>query len=249
VLTKFDNFDSLETQQRAVQLVNDGIENLGAAVSLNLGPHAVISITGDKEEREELVEKYKVEKSRAGISTLKSRLQPIFANLIKQNMPHLKQLVSSRLSETRIQLDKVGRSPKSPSEIVANCIATLKGMQDKLEVEHTEECFVPMKKQIYSVENDITLEFTTSHLKLNSFQCVFFQGQDVFDEVVGNIQSMWNPIMQDYLKKSKDTVLESILCLREDARTKMHGSLISVIYAECKSLDPLNGNNQLVASF
>ena len=63
--------------------------------------------------------------SRAGIVTLKRRLQPLFANLIKQNLPHLKETVSIRLSETETQLEKVGRKPLSALEIMFKCHACL----------------------------------------------------------------------------------------------------------------------------
>ena len=99
VLSKFDNFDTPATRNRAVRLVTDGCD--GTDISphqVNLGPHAVISIAkdgslrsnkdGDNAEQKQLVEEYGVPESRSGIVTLKHRLQPLFANLIKHNLPN-----------------------------------------------------------------------------------------------------------------------------------------------------------------
>jgi hypothetical protein len=250
VLSKFDNFDTPDTRNRAVCLIKEACEEIqtngGVAIPhhLNLGPHAVISIgsdgklradmEGDKTEEKQLMEEYKLPRSRAGIVSLKARLQPLFANLIKQSLPLLKETVSIRLSETEIQLEKVGREEKSPQEIIFQCFECLKEDIAKFEVDLTHNSFLLMKKQIYDTKKEITFDFATSTFKPNSFECILFQGKATFDAKAKDIRDLWQPVVNEYIKSVKENALESIHHLRKDTSTRMYGSLISVIHAECK---------------
>jgi GTPase SAR1 family protein len=88
VLSKFDNFDTHETKNRAVDLVKND------ARSGSFGPHAVISIGSDgklrsnndghQKEKNQLMKEYSIPESRAGIVCLEARLQPLFASLVKK---------------------------------------------------------------------------------------------------------------------------------------------------------------------
>ena len=91
-----------------------------------------------------------------------------------------------------------------------------------------------MKKQVHDVKNSFTFDFATSAFEANSFECILFQGKATFDCVVKNIRALWEPIINDYVKCTKEIALESIHLLRQDKRTKMYDSLISVIHAECE---------------
>ena len=195
VLSKFDNFDTPATRDRAVGLVKDGCDVKTAAPhQVNLGPHAVISIgkdgnlrshkDGDDAEQKQLVSEYGVPEARAGIGSLKLRLQPLFANLIKKNLPKLKEAVSIRLSETDMQLEKLGRDPMSPLEIMFKCHACLLERVEDFEVNLTRASFLPMKKLLYEVKKEITFDFATSDFEINSFECILFQGKATFDNVV-----------------------------------------------------------------
>lgn len=84
VLSKFDNFDSIETKNRAVELIKASVlEGQSIPGQPNLGPHAVISIgkdgslrsdgKGDLDEQIQLINEYGVPESRAGVMPLKGR--------------------------------------------------------------------------------------------------------------------------------------------------------------------------------
>lgn len=210
----------------------------------NLGPHAVISLgkdgklrinkTGHEEEMKQLTEEYKLPQSRAGITTLKERLQPLFANLIKQNLPKLKQSVSNRLDETLKQLESVGKEPPLPIEIMFKCQTCLLDKVEDFQKELTTSSFLPTKQKIFSVKKDITMEFATKNFKLNSFECILFQGKATFDEVTKEIRALWEPILMEYIKDAKDSALNSIHVLRSSNSTAIYASLISIFHAECK---------------
>ena len=248
VLSKFDNFDTDETRLRAVKIIQDGLlrgpgrrEITG---NLNLGPHAIISIgdngklrTGkldDDKERKQLVNEYKVPGDRAGIMTLMDRLQPLFARLIKENLPVLKQNVSANLNKTEHTLEKVGREPLSPNDIVNRCYQVLKEKVEELEKALTKSCFLPMRDEINATKEKVTFEFATSGFETNSFHCVLFQGQRTFEEAVKTIQELWEPILVEFIKKATEVVFESTQCLRTDASTNVYGRLISTIQVERK---------------
>ena len=247
VLSKFDNFDTPDTKKRAVQLIKEGLHGgnaQGIPYQLNLGPHAVISIgkdgalradmEGDVAEEKQLVQEYNVPESRAGILSLKERLQPMFANLIKTSLPALKKNVSDRLNETQFFLNKVGAHPASPLEILSRCHSLLMDHVDEIEKELTSKCFLPMKSEILSVKKNITFDFATSDFEINSFQCVLFQGESKFNQAAIQIRKLWEPIVNKYIKNTREVMLEAHHCLRNEESTKIYGALISAIDAECK---------------
>lgn len=241
-----DNFDTPDTRERAVRMIKEGVEEPSEILThrFNLGPHAVISIgedgqlrvdeEGDNLEKRQLVETYGVPESRAGIIPLKQRLQPLFATLIKRNLPHLKGSVSENLNEAQSHLAKVGEVPLSSVELVFKCHGRLLEEMEAFQVGLTRECFQPMKRQILAVRGDITFDFATSGFEPNSFECILFQGREKFSYVVKRIRELWEPIVAYYVKRTKDFVLESFRVLRQDKATKMYEGLISVIHFECK---------------
>ena len=240
VLSKFDTFDTLDAQRRAVQWINDGLSE----IKVGLGPHAVISIgkdgklrvnsSGDIEEKNQLVREYRVPESRAGILTLKDRLPPIFANLIKRSLPVLKLEVISLSEETRHLLNKVGAHAASPTEAIVRCQERLMNECGNIEFELTNKSFLSMKEKIHAVQNEITFDFASASMRMNSFQCVLFQGKEAFDDAATKIKKLWEPILNEYVKNSKLVVSESVQVLRKDDRTKIFGDLISFLDAKCK---------------
>lgn len=249
VLSKFDNFDTPTTQDRAVQLILDGLSPTSGNVEEvaghpSLGPHAVISIgkkgnlraekQGHMEESKQLTEEYKVPPERAGITTLMERLQPLFAILIQEHLPLLKQKVSDNLNQARSALEKIGREPKSPIEIVNCCHQVLKEKIEELERNLTNNCFLLVKDKIKQTKGEVTLEFATEGFEVNSFHCVLFQGQRTFENAVKKVRELWKPIVDEFLKKATEITCESAHCLRNEPSTKMYGRLISAIQGERK---------------
>jgi GTPase SAR1 family protein len=238
VLSKFDNFDTHETRKRAVDLVKKDSR------SGSFGPHAVISIGSDgklrsnqhghKKEKKQLMEEYSIPESRAGIICLEARLQPLFASLVKKNLPFLKEKATSLLFETHAHLDKVGKEPLSPMDMVFKCHSCLLGAVKALDIDLTERSFLPLKKGICDVHRDSTFDFSTSSFKLNAFECILFQGKEPFDDAAMRIREMWEPIVNDYIKSAKGVALESMHVLTENAATKIYAPMISVIRAECE---------------
>jgi GTPase SAR1 family protein len=241
VLSKFDNFDTLDTQQRAIGLIRNGLDS---PTHLDLGPHAVVSVggdgklrvgnKGDLEERQQLVGTYLLPETRAGVNALKERLQPLFASLIKKNLPILKHNVSSILNQTELKLEKIGMEPASSLQIMQRCVSHLQGRVDNLEKAVAEQCILPMKDRVSGAKEEVTFEFVTANFKINSFHCVVFQGQHEFDEAVRKIKALWKPIIDVYVKHTKEVVSESILCLLEDETMKVYGRLISAMQSECE---------------
>jgi GTPase SAR1 family protein len=241
VLSKFDNFDSPESQQRAIELIRNG---LNSPSPLDLGPHAVVSVgsdsklrvgkEGDLDEQQQLVGTYNLPESRAGVIALKQRLQPLFASLIKKPLPLLKQNVSNTLNQTVAKLEKIGKEPVSPLQIMQRCMRCLHERADDLEKVLSQQCILPMKDQVSKAKEKITFDFVTSTFQINSFLCPVFQGQREFDKAVRDIQALWKPIVDDYVKHTRNIISVSVLCLQEDETIKVYGRLISAIQTECE---------------
>ena len=245
VLSKFDNFDSPETRNRAVKLIKDSaLEGQSMLGQLDLGPHAVISIgkdgllrsdeKGDSDEQNQLIVEYGIPALRAGVLPLKGRLQPLFANLIRKCLPALKKNVANRLNEAQIRLGLVGCQPASPFEILLRCQTLLSDQKDVLEQTLTSACLLPLKKHIRDSQKHITLDFATSTFEVNSFQCILFQGQAQFNRCSFQIKQFWVPIVDAYTKKIRETMLGCTHCLHKDDSTKIFDKLLSQIGAECK---------------
>ena len=105
-------------------------------------------------------------------------------------------------------------------EIMFKCHACLLENVEAFGVNLANDSFLPMKKQVYDVKNSVTFDFATSAFEANSFECILFQGKATFDCVVKNIRALWEPIINDYVKCTKEIALESIHLLRQDKRTK-----------------------------
>ncbi|CAB9504208.1 Interferon-induced GTP-binding protein [Seminavis robusta] len=247
VLSKFDNFDTPDTKQRAVRLIKEGLSldlNGPADVitQLNLGPHAVISIgtdgklrsdrEGDTAEASQLLNQYQVPQSRAGILTLKERLQPLFARLIKQYLPLLKQNASDSLNEAQTYLQKVGEKPVSKNHMVTKCMESLQRRKDELEKKLTDKCLFPLQSMINAVESKLTFEYVTATFQINAFQCVVFQGKNEFDEAVEMVKEIWEPIVHEFIKRCCEVIVDAVQCLRQDEATKIYSKLVSSIQAQ-----------------
>ena len=240
VLTKFDIFDSKEAKDTAVALIR-------SEASSTLGVHAVVCrVEGGREynlsAESKVLSNAQVPLERAGVKGLKDRLPPIYAKLIRSNLPGLKVSIETKLSVAETQLERLGHAPLGQIAMIIECQTALKTKFSAFEQEIT-----PLMKRfqeaIHATEGRITMTWVKSNLKENAFRCPFFQGEDAFLTCLKEMTAMWNPHVGKLINDLEQRLLSSIQYIQTDT------SGVSKLLSECIQ-DKWNVHSKaLVATF
>ena len=213
VLTKFDNFDSEQSKERAVEMVSR-VDTLS--------PHAVIcrpkGEAYDQIKEDTELAQFGLPQERSGVTTLQERLPRLLDDRIRTNLPRLRENILQELNRSIIELERLGSSPPDSTQI-------LHGIQQKLQTKGSgaklEKALSPLLKtfqqELHDTRTQITAELIDEHYVYNVFEPPFYQGRDVFDTVVKiMVTQWWRPII-DQLEKDLQAEL-SKLFLIEDAQ-------------------------------
>ena len=210
VLTKFDNYDTNESIQRALDMINSTKYN-------ELGAHAVICRPNGKEycleAENKVLSKFKIPLERAGISSLRKRLPKLLCNLIETNLPEMKVNISKIINNSNERLNVIGRSDPDINSILSDVQYTLHEQTKNLEIIITK----PMKKfqeQIHNTKDIFNEDLINQYYENDCFKCVFFQGEDTFKKCTElMVNDHWKPFL-DELLKSIEEIIENILDIR-----------------------------------
>ena len=206
ILSKCDFFDSDESKERAILLVNNNSEN-------EYGPHAIISQYGgkdydlDKETNE--LKKLEINKYRAGIATLKKRLPKLLAKLIRTNLPNLKIQINSKLKESKNTLEVIGYEEPNASDILYNVSDHLK--IHICDLEHKVSDYIyKFYEKLRETKEIITDELIELNYKPNAFKSYFFQGEDAYNNCMSEIINKWISIIDELLNSIRTEINISV---------------------------------------
>jgi hypothetical protein len=208
LLTKFDTFDTQDAKNRAIKLVQDGVESCA-----HLGAHAVAcSIQGARYCAAAEAGSFAavgLAGARSGIAALKKRLPPIFAELIECNLDGVRSQVANRLNGAEQTLRQVGNEPADPERILAQCHKLLMDGFKKFE-QNVTPLLKTFKEEIHKTEGKITEEWCGNHFVENAFECPFFSGGDAFTNCLKEIPTMWAPVLSKYMKAVKNVAMSVV---------------------------------------
>jgi len=207
ILTKYDSFSSPENNTRANMLVTNEQHH-------PLGTHRVICRHSGTAEYNEATEQKFFNKigvdidNHTGISNLKVRLPKIFAKLIKENIPTLKEDIKVQLAANKKILNEIGHEQPSHSEIIVKAKEFL--LSNNLE-EIITPVYLKFKNEVRMTKDQLTKEWVREHYTINVFEPPFFQGATTFKRCIDIIATnWWKPLLMKYLNDIKD-VLEHMI--------------------------------------
>ena len=200
IFTKCDTFDSEEARQRVVERVRCLKRGDDAC---KLSPHAVVCrVKGrkayDADGETKILKEMNLPDARAGMRSLTERLPPLFAELIRSNLPTLLNSIEAVISATRIKLHDIGEEPKGRDAMIRECQSILERcLVSKLQ-EPVSVHMTAFKEAIHCTEKQVTKEWSDAKLKLNVFECPFFQGAEALRACMEEITEWWRPILNTY---------------------------------------------------
>jgi len=205
VLTKFDNFDTDEAKNRAVNWILKEEEN-------ELGPHAVIASPGGKEydriKEEEELKTLDLPQTRSGIAALKERLPTMYAKLIQTNLPGLRDKIEKKILDAEKVLTTIGKEPVDSTFLIKKCQEVMLNQMAKIK-EDLSGPMVNLQNSIHDQEADVRETWTSSKFSLNVFDVPFFTGETAFKTCFSEIVAWWEPIVDKYLE-DVETVLSKV---------------------------------------
>ena len=219
ILSKFDVFDSPESKSRAVEMVC-------ANALLDLGPHAIIARTSEKEVYDPKTENRVFERMsstlptmRRGVSALRARLSPLFAQLINTNLNPLLADVRYKLHEAISEVQNIGQEPLSTEILLNRC-------QDALDNDLFGRLITPslekLKENVYKVERDITIDWSSNKLAKDVTQIPFFRGEDAFLKCFGDINLWWRPKLDDFISSAQTALKTSVTSTIDNCNVPRH---------------------------
>ena len=212
ILTKFDNFDSTDSQENAEKLVTD-------AGSDPLGPHAVVcrALGGqnyDSEYEDEAF--FKMASSHTGIPALRARLQPLYIELIRTNLSTLEKNALTTMHEAQSSLRKLGDTPLGAVPMLREAQRSLKMPQ------HSFTCAITpavdrLREAVHATGERITPPFVEGLVKRDAFMCPFFQGEIAFKAGMAQIVEWWRPLLERFVKEVTITLEASLAPIKDEA--------------------------------
>ena len=210
LLTKFDTFDSPEAMNTAVGLVKEQI-------SLKLGSHALVcrSAGGDYDTKEEskVLSQAQVPEERAGVDTLKGRLPPVFAEMMRHSLPGLESSAKAKLEESKKILESIGREPINQATMILHCQSVLNRSLFEEQVTPSMKAF---QEAVHKTEENVTQEWVNKSLKENVFTCPFFQGDTAFRTCLKEMTEMWKPHVENLIIQVDQRITKVIKSVRSD---------------------------------
>ena len=198
ILTKFDNFSSKDNRVKAIEL-------LKSQVNKELGCHAVICRHDAQADYDATIEMEKFEEfginklKNIGLSNLKNRLPPLFSDLIKKELPNIKDELLDNIKKEKEILKKIGISKLDSRSIIREY---KKSFEDEVKInEYNSKLFEDLQTKIRLIKENINMEYVVEKYKKNIFKPIFYQGENIFNEYIYNIVSnQWKPLYEDYYK-------------------------------------------------
>ena len=198
ILTKFDNFSSKDNRVKAIEL-------LKSQVNKELGCHAVICRHDAQADYDATIEMEKFEEfginklKNIGLSNLKNRLPPLFSDLIKKELPNIKDELLDNIKKEKEILKKIGISKLDSSSIIREY---KKSFEDEVKInEYNSKLFEDLQTKIRIIKEKINMGYVVEKYKKNIFKPIFYQGENIFNEYIYNIVSnQWKPLYEDYYK-------------------------------------------------
>jgi|SaaInlV_150m_DNA_4_1039716.scaffolds.fasta_scaffold08756_1 GTPase SAR1 family protein len=189
VLTKFDTFDTPDSENRAKDIVSHVTE---------LSPHAIICRpNGDdysKETENKLLLKYDLPENRYGVLSLRSRLPNLLNKLIKTNMPNLKKQIQTSLSNYKLELLKIGESCIDNTKMIVNIQEILYKDFHMLRKD-ISILLATFRDDMHETKSCITMTLVDELYFHDTFTCIFFQGNVAFDIILKKMVEIWRIIL------------------------------------------------------
>jgi GTP-binding protein EngB required for normal cell division len=198
ILTKFDGFTSKDNSKKAIEL-------LKSQENKELGCHAVVCRHKAKPDYDttiemEIFEEFGINKLKnIGLSNLKNRLPPLFSDLIKKELPNIKDELLDNIKKEKEILKKIGISKLDSRSIIREYKKTF---EDEVKInEYNTKLFEDLQTKIREIKENINIEYVQEKYKKNIFKPIFYQGENIFNEYIYNIVSnQWKPLYEDYYK-------------------------------------------------
>ena len=204
VLTKFDNFDSEDSESRAIRLVSN-IETLSA--------HAVICRPDGKKynsySEEEILKGFKLPPERMGVYSLKERLPQLLCELIKTNLPGLINQIQAVLHENETKLAEIGKEAPDKTAILNNIRQKLMADLEHLQISFSGP-MTDFREAIHQTRENINDKLVNDFYTHNAFECIFFQGKDTFNKILIKVNKDWLPIIETLFEKIEIILKNSV---------------------------------------
>jgi len=202
IFTKCDTWDSEDSKKRMIQRM--GGEADGGAD--NLRPHAIICrIQGenqyDADKEAKTLEDMSLPGVRSGVAALKDRLPPLFAELIRTNLPALEKNIESALHKAQVKLRQVGENEKSGDAMLLECQSVLVDSLVSRMRQPISKHFSVFKEEVHGTEVRVTKEWSDAKFTEDVFECPFFQGADALQACMQDVTTWWRPIMNKYVEE------------------------------------------------
>ena len=209
ILTKFDMFDSEESELRAKQLV-ESVDDLS--------PHAIICRPRGEEyssnDEAAILSKFELPEERSGVKSLHDRLPKLLCKLIRTNMPFLKKQVKQVLKDNRRNLREIGNEAPDNTTILLQIQKILHEQAFEVSKQLTKP-MTQFRETLHNSQNIINKELVDEYYLHDAFQCTFFQGETTFNKIlalmVNNWQKSINKLIMDVKLVLKDLFDFSIL--------------------------------------
>ena len=212
ILTKFDTFDSDDAQKKAAKLVADRVDD-------PLGPHAVVcrALGGSSYDSESEAETFcDMPSKHTDIASLKERLQPLYIELIRTNLPTLENNARVAKKAAEASLHKLGELPLSPVAMIREAQRALKLPQHSFTATITP-AIDRAREAVHATSERIAPDFVSRLLKHDAFICPFFQGEVAFNAGMGEIVEWWRHPTERFIKEIAVALETSMSPINEDA--------------------------------
>ena len=198
ILTKFDAFSSKDNRVKAIEL-------LKSQENKELGCHAVVCRHKGKEDYDAAIEMKEFEEfginklKNIGLSNLKNRLPPLFSDLIKKELPNIKDELEDNIKKEKEILKKIGISKLDSRSIIREY---KKSFEDEVKInEYNTKLFEDLQTKIRIIKENINIKYVKERYKKNIFKPIFYQGENIFNEYIHDIViNQWKPLYEDYYK-------------------------------------------------
>ena len=198
ILTKFDAFSSTDNSEKAIEL-------LKSQENKELGCHAVVCRHKAKPDYDVAIEMKEFENfginklKNIGLSNLKNRLPPLFSDLIKKELPNIKDELLDNIKKEKEILKKIGISKLDSRSIIREY---KKSFEVEVKInEYNSKLFEDLQTKIRLIKENINMEYVVDKYKKNIFKPIFYQGENIFNEYIHDIViNKWKPLYEDYYK-------------------------------------------------
>ena len=151
-----------------------------------------------------------------GIPALKERLQPLYIELIRSNLPNLEKNALVAKTAAEAALRKLGDTP-------LGSIPMIREAQRSLKLPHHSftACITPavdrFREAVHATSERITPEFVKGLVKHDAFMCPFFQGEAAFAAGMAAIVDWWRPPTDRFIKEVAVALEASMSSINEEA--------------------------------